>query len=311
MRCAFRSAACFLFSSVCLIFFTPLSASQNLKAPALLAMNSAGACAEAVPDQPRFGDVRSPGWELSAAPGLCNKSPGSDRPGPAPLESPAPFEPAKDPVEQELLAAGATGAAIAEARDAVLDILENNNACSAWYRAKEQDAAEFFRSLEYKVDAQGPVYVQKTVLPHDYWIILQPYVAWSRQNVGPGSTVTLNAHGAFFVNAAMVLEAHAGGGPTRFEPARLLEVGGYTGGTLRARELTLLHELGHVIDLLPLDAGVPRGPEISMHNTEQVVAHCKAEVDAESRRVKKQREIFSGLPFPEREISTGKISRRS
>ncbi|HUL14725.1 MAG TPA: hypothetical protein VLV88_01920 [Terriglobales bacterium] len=239
-----------------------------------------------MPDEPRFAGDHSPRWELSEPPRSCSESAVDDHHDSAPPLFPVPPETPKDPVEQELFASGAAGAAIAEARDAVLDILERTNSCSAWYRAKQQDAEEIFRSLEFKVDLGGPVYVRKTVFLDD-WRIVQPYVAWSRQNVAPGSTITLNAHGAFFANSAMILETRAEGGPSQLRSSELLEVGGYTGGTLRARELTLLHELGHVIDLLPLDAGVPGGPQISTRNTAEVLAHCKAELIQVSNRMQK------------------------
>ena len=288
MRCAICHALYLLPAYVCLNFSVPAAYSQSLKFAALPGNKPPGACAESVPDEFRFGKDRFPGRDLSEPPHLCGDPAETDRREPAPLDLSAPFEHPKDPVEQELIAAGAPGAAISEARDAVLDILEGNNACSAWYRAKEPDAAEIFRSLFYKVDPQGPVYVQKTVFPGDDWQTVQPYVAWSRQDVGPGSTITLNAHGAFFANSAMVLEVRSGGGPSHYDSAQLLDVGGYTGGTLRARELTLLHELGHVIDLLPLDAGVPGGPQISTRNTAEVLAHCRAEVILRSNRKKKR-----------------------
>jgi hypothetical protein len=191
---------------------------------------------------------------------------------PKPLLRPA------DPVETELLAGGDHGAVIAEARQGVLDILGQPNACSDWFRSKEPDVAEMFRSLEYQIDDGGDTFVEKIILPNGDWLFLQPYAARSRQNVGPGSTIILNAHGAFFSKAAVVIRMYRQGGPTTAEPPRSLRVGGYFGSSLEAREVTLLHELGHIIDLLPLDAGTPDGPALSTHNTDEVVRHCGAQI---------------------------------
>jgi hypothetical protein len=199
---------------------------------------------------------------------------------PAPASSPAEI---LDSAQLQLAALGKRGAEIEQARQAVLAILASNNACSAWYDAKEPDTAGVFRSLLYAVDEHGPARIRRRLLGHNDLYDLQPYVAWTRQGVGADSTITLNRHGAFFAKAARVLIENREGGPPNDAPAKLLLVGGFIGGTERARELTLLHELGHVIDLLPRDAGVPNGPQISVRNTLEVLNHCQSELEARSR----------------------------
>lgn len=192
-----------------------------------------------------------------------------------------------DPVESELLAMGKRGREILATRNVVLAVLEGNTGCSAWYLSKDPDAVAMFRSLHMALDDHDAGLIHKIVATEQQWFYVQPYVARAQQAVGPGSTITINEHGAFFEDARGVVRVRDEGGPATYEPARLLHVGTYRGGTEEARVLTMLHEFGHIIDLLPLDAGVPSGPEISMHNTSLVLDHCKAELEALSRKPKK------------------------
>ena len=189
-----------------------------------------------------------------------------------------------DPVRAELLSLGKRGREVAAAREFTLRILEENNACSAWYLAKEPDAVAMFRSLHIVLDSQNPGLVRKLMFSDENWEYVHPYVARAQQNVGPGSTITINEHGAFFEDAAGVVVVRGEGGPAVHETARELYVGGYRGATPQARVLTLLHEFGHIIDLLPFDAGSPAGPEISMHNSRLVIQHCKPEIETTARK---------------------------
>lgn len=193
---------------------------------------------------------------------------------------------APDPVELELLGMGKHGREILAARKEVLSVLESRTACSAWYLSKDPDAVAMFRSLHLVVDKRDAGFIRKLALGQNL-LYIQPYVATAQQFVGPGSTITINARGAFFEDARGVKVISAEGGPSSYENARLVRVGNYRGGSEEARVLTLLHEFGHIIDLLPLDAGVPNGPEISMDNTGLVLAHCRAELEAVSQKPKK------------------------
>jgi hypothetical protein len=203
-----------------------------------------------------------------------------------------------DPVGAELLSLGKRGREIAAARDSILGILEKNNACSAWYLAKEPGAIAMFRSLHIALDTQNPGLVRKLIFPAENWEYVHPYVARAQQNVGPGSTITINEHGAFFEDAAGVVVVQSEGGPAVHETARQLYVGNYRGATQPARVLTLLHEFGHIIDLLPFDAGFPAGPEISMHNSRLVIQHCKAEIEASARKPKARPSAFAATLAP-------------
>jgi hypothetical protein len=62
----------------------------------------------------------------------------------------------------------------------------------------------------------------------------------------------------------------------------VLYVGPYTGNTLHAQVATLLHEFGHLLDLLPVDEGDQDGK--SVHNTYEVLRYCRAEVESKVKR---------------------------
>lgn len=189
-----------------------------------------------------------------------------------------------DAVEAELLALGKRGQEILTARNAVLSILEGNNACSSWYREKDPDAVEMFRSLHFALDTKDSGMIHRLASPNQSWIFVQPYVARARQFVGPGSTITINMRGAFFEDVSGVMVVSDEGGASYSSTPRSLRVGDYSGGTQLARVLTILHEFGHVIDLLPLDAGFRDAPEVSVENTRQVVQHCKPEMLAAAKK---------------------------
>jgi hypothetical protein len=67
-----------------------------------------------------------------------------------------------------------------------------------------------------------------------------------------------------------------------FLSTRALRVGPYWGDTPNAQVLALLHEFGHVIDLLPSDGEDQEGK--SAQNTNEVLRYCRAEVESSARR---------------------------
>src|SRR5262249_23244034 len=109
-----------------------------------------------------------------------------------------------DPTTDELRSFGPRGEIIEQARAEVISILAGENSCSAWYRAGEREAPQKFRSLRFSVDPSG----NSEILKMEAWqasaVFYQPYVARAGQNVGWGSTITLNANGAFFKDWAPV-----------------------------------------------------------------------------------------------------------
>src|SRR5215471_5221432 len=102
------------------------------------------------------------------------------------------------PVDDELPLLGSAGFAIARARLQVLQILRENSSCSYWYAQAEENPQSKFASLHYRIDANG----EDTAIG-EYnsrgLSFREPYVASAQQSVGPGSIITLNVHGAFFV----------------------------------------------------------------------------------------------------------------
>jgi len=62
----------------------------------------------------------------------------------------------------------------------------------------------------------------------------------------------------------------------------MLRVGPYTGNSLHAQVLALLHEFGHLVDLLPADGGDEEAK--SMQNTAEVLRFCRAEIESKAGR---------------------------
>ena len=185
--------------------------------------------------------------------------------------------PLTDSVRDDLDGMGKPGRKILQAREKVLEILQFENACSAWYRTKDADPAATFRTLTFALDNEGDVYVRKSTLSGGIYLFRNPYVARVIQGDGPRSTVTINTNGAFFFRMTTVVEQGFDGGPLMHRGAYPLRVGPYAGGTPLAQVLTLLHEFGHVIDLLPLDHDDYEGK--SRQNTEEVLRSCRAQLE--------------------------------
>jgi hypothetical protein len=173
---------------------------------------------------------------------------------------------------------GKQGKSILRARDKVLEILQAENSCSAWYRTKDPDPAATFRTLTFALDGDGEHYVRTTPEPGGIELIRNPYVARVIQGGGLSSTVTLNIYGAFFFAMATAVDDRFEGGPVSFHGARPIQVGPYPGGSFRAQVLALLHEFGHVIDLLPTDRDDYEGK--SRQNTADVLRACRAQVES-------------------------------
>jgi hypothetical protein len=188
-----------------------------------------------------------------------------------------------EPSLEELKSLGAQGQVIQQARAEVLLILTGENACSAWYRNAEPEAAEKFRSLRFAVDLAGAGEILKKADWREDPFYYQPYVARTGQNVGWGSTITVNGNGAFFRSQASVRIVDTATDAGYFKSFRPLLVGGFRGATLEARVLTILHEYGHILDMIPIDVGGPSAPIVSMHNTETVLRHCKPQIQAAAK----------------------------
>jgi hypothetical protein len=230
-----------------------------------------------VPDTKR---ERGPAHETGHTDNLCAE-PAFDRsaggsPGHAEVEEKA----NEDPVLEELKAMGEQGQIIKRAREEVVEVLDGNNRCAAWFEQAEPDAARKFRSLRYMIDESGPQYTLKMQNAAGEWRYQQPYVASSTEDASAGSAITINSKGAFFQLRSGVRIVPKQGGPGGSSISQLQHIDLYVGGTVGAQVIVLLHEFSHVVGLLPADGGSEFSPELSAQNTQIVLRHCRAEVEA-------------------------------
>jgi hypothetical protein len=189
---------------------------------------------------------------------------------------------AEDLERANLEGMGKAGQKISRAREKVLEILGTENACSAWFREKDSNPAATFRTLRFELDLHGEEFIRESRNVGPLNLYRSPFVAKVMQGDGAYGTVTINPKGAFFSVMARVVEVNKDGGPSSLRGTRLLHVGPYAGDTLPARVLTLLHELGHILDILPSDEDNVDGR--SVLNTSEVLRYCSAEVELPSRR---------------------------
>jgi hypothetical protein len=189
--------------------------------------------------------------------------------------------PPRDTVQETLNTRGKAGQKISVARGKVLDILQNENACTDWYRTKDVDPAGTFRTLSFEVDGKGESSIVEIRSPGDLTVLHNPYVGRVIQGDGSYATITLNAHGAFFAPMANLEESPREGGILTFRGVHSLQVGPYAGNTLAAQVLTLLHEFGHLLELLPIDEGDHDGK--SVRNSTEVLRYCRAQIESAAR----------------------------
>jgi hypothetical protein len=191
------------------------------------------------------------------------------------------------PRPEELKDIGLEGTTIARVRQAVLQILESENKCSAWLRHSDPQVSATFRSLNFSVDEEGSDRVIRERNDLGAWIEHGPYIASTRQNTGPGTTVTINARGAFFRQKGEIYKIKwFGADETETGYWKHLDIGPYDGGTLPAQVIAVLHELAHVINAIPADDASPIGFIRSQQNTELVLHYCKSQVSASRNRLR-------------------------
>jgi len=188
----------------------------------------------------------------------------------------------RDPVQEDLAAMGKPGQKILRARERVLEILQTENACSGWFREKDSNPADSFRTLSFEIDHKGENLILESRSPDDLTMFRNPYVARVFQANGRYATITINTNGAFFRPSANAVEVWKDGGLANHRGSRPTNVGPYPGDTIRAQVLVLLHEFGHLLDLLPIDENDVDGK--SVRNTVEVLRFCRAEVETKVRR---------------------------
>jgi len=187
-----------------------------------------------------------------------------------------------DSVAAQLLKMGKPGKKILIARQRVLELLEAQNACSEWYALRDANPAATFRTIGYLLDFRGEQYVDESREEISEVIYRNPYVASVTQDAGPYATITLNVYGAFFRLVGQAIERPKEGGSPKIGGFKMMGVGPYQGDSLKAQMLALLHEFGHVLDLLPLDFNNVDGK--SVQNSLEVLRHCRAEIEAPAKK---------------------------
>ena len=240
-------------------------------------------CAEEV--ESAFTELPAEAAVAGGAPSFCDSPPAA-----APVVKPC--DPAsrigtgcdapKDLVQAELNAMGKAGQKISRAREKVLEILQTENACTAWFQQKDANPAATFRTLSFVLDRHGEEFILESRDLGPLNIFRHPYVAKVTQGDGAYGTITLNPKGAFFSSMGRVLEVRKEGGPSSLRGTRLMRVGPHAGDTLPAQVIALLHEFGHVLDLLPVDQDNVDGK--SVQNTHEVLRFCSAEVESRLQR---------------------------
>ena len=186
-----------------------------------------------------------------------------------------------DPVRAELVAWGKPGEATALARDKVMEILQAENSCSAWFKKADPDPAATFASLRFILDPKGPQHILGWRADNGATLFKHPYSGSTIAGRGRKSVVTLNANGPFFVRGGPVFWRATTGSVPRPVGWGIFEVGTYPGKTLSAQVVTLLHEFGHVVGRIPDDSDVLSGQ--SGRNTAEVIRYCHAEIKAAAR----------------------------
>ena len=196
-------------------------------------------------------------------------------------------------IQRALLAMGRPGETISRVRDQVLNILQTENGCTAWFREADADPTGAFRSVDFALEENGPSYIFAKKEIGQAEILKHPRVASSKQDAGRNTTILLNANGAFFKRASAVLRQDRTGGPLQLGGMHELRVASYAGNSAPAQITALLHEFGHIVGRLPGDDDSWDGQ--SARNTAEVLRHCRSEIRSAARKPPR----LSGTPEPE------------
>jgi hypothetical protein len=176
------------------------------------------------------------------------------------------------------------GNPIQDAIDKIAAILKGNNDCAKFFNSGAQGllpdsktpGADALASDHVTKDKSGPA----TITQEDDGKLAQPYGARTAQNAGLNADIYLNPHGAFYETTAFVRDSS--GLPVKTKPNAPLTIGGtsnpyqYSGGSIQAQAVILLHELAHTLNLIPADG---KSPGQSLTNTQTILDKCKAEID--------------------------------
>jgi hypothetical protein len=180
------------------------------------------------------------------------------------------------PTLRELTSMGARGNLIAQSRDLTLDILQGQNACSAWFQEVEPAVSEIFGSLHYELDKTGRADIFSLRDDDGETLYKDPWGAMTNENAGRDATVRINTNGAFFNRMSRVTRLSVSGVPASRDTWHFLTIASFLGDTAEARITIMLHELGHIVGRIPEDDDSWGGQ--STRNTREVLRHCKGEI---------------------------------
>lgn len=186
-------------------------------------------------------------------------------------------------IRLELAAMEDRGGVIARVREQTLLMLETDNACTAWFRDADPDPAGVFRSLHYELGEDGPSYVFHRIDRQGGETFKHPWAARTYEGGGRNSVVVLNPSGPFFRSSTQIVELGPQGLFGWPRGNHQLLVASFSGKSPKAQVTTLLHEFGHVTGRIPADDDSWDGR--SSRNTEEVLKHCKHEIQAVADRI--------------------------
>jgi hypothetical protein len=219
-----------------------------------------------------------------------------------------------DRVVLELSALGKQGDTIARARGQVLEILQNGNACTAWFQEADPAPAEVFRSLLFELEMRGPSYVYGMRDNERGQLLKHPWAARSIEYGGRNSTILLNANGPFFNRTSIIMQLDPRGMLPRPGGNRPLVISSYSGNTPEAQITILLHELGtssgvflrtmipgtgDLPETLPRCCGIARPRLARPHTTVPEAAS-----EPQFRRLTRQRKPSSARQTPQEAAAT-------
>lgn len=182
----------------------------------------------------------------------------------------------------ELSGLGTRGDLIARVREQTLEILEEENTCTAWFEEVEPSIADVFRSLHYDVDGKGTAEIHSGRDVFGDMYFMHPWGAKAVENAGRDAFIQFNANGPFFVSKTHVIPSDTRATDSRIEAPQPVYIGPYEGASVEARLTIMLHELGHIVGRLPTDDISWNGR--SSENTREVLRHCKKEIREIARR---------------------------
>ena len=195
--------------------------------------------------------------------------------------SPSGCGPKTTNVPLEWLDLGLRGDAIAHAREQTLQILQDQNTCTAWFQEADPDVVEVFRSLHYQLD-EGASAIYSLRNDMGGISFKHPWGARTSENSGANSIIHVNSNGPFFIRKASVIHEDHKLTLVALDSWQFVMIGPYIGDIPEARITIMLHELGHIVGRLPEDNGSWDGR--STQNTADVLRHCKREIHLMARK---------------------------